>query len=99
MDLVPSSKGLSTARGGYRDQNAALARDLTPIGQITGKPVETKTLKGEYLSLEVERAHLVAVCRFLRDQLGFDLLSCISGVDMQDHLETVYQLRSLTSRQ
>lgn len=99
MDLVPRSKSLSTSTGGYRDQNAALARALAPIAQITGKEVAPATLKGDFLGIEVDRAHLVAVCRFLRDQLGFDLLACISGVDMLDHLETVYHLRSLARGQ
>jgi NADH/F420H2 dehydrogenase subunit C len=99
MDIVPRPRSLSTETTGYRDQNAALARDLAPIAQITGKPVNPKTLKGDYLSLDVDRSSLVAVCRFLRDQLGFDMLSCISGVDMLDHLETVYNLRSLTRGQ
>lgn len=99
MDIVPRPRSLTTETTGYRDQNAALARDLAPIAQITGKPVNPKTLKGDYLSLDVDRTNLVAVCRFLRDQLGFDMLSCISGVDMLDHLETVYDLRSLTRGQ
>lgn len=99
MDLVPRSKHLTPSTGGYRDQNAALGRDLAPIAQITGTAVQAKTLKGDFLGLEIERTHLVAVCRFLRDQLGFDLLSCISGVDMLDHLETVYHLRSITRGQ
>src|SRR5579863_18861 len=99
MDIVPRSKSLSPAASGYRDENAALARDLAPIAQITGKELALKTMRGDYLGIEVDRANLVAVCRFLRDQLGFDLLSCISGVDMLDHLETVYHLRSLTRKQ
>lgn len=99
MDLVPHSKSLSTETKGYRDQNAALARDLAPIAQITGQAVTPKTFKGDYLGIDVDRTHLVAVCRFLRDQLSFDLLSCISGVDMLDHLETVYHLRSMTRGQ
>jgi NADH/F420H2 dehydrogenase subunit C len=99
MDLVPRSKSLSPAASGYRDENAALARDLAPIAQITGKAVAPKSMKGDYLGIEVDRSNLVAVCRFLRDQLGFDMLSCISGVDMLDHLETVYHLRSLTRKQ
>jgi NADH/F420H2 dehydrogenase subunit C len=99
MDLVPSVKGLSTTKGGYRDQNAALVRDLAPIAHITGHALGPQTLRGDFLSLEIERTNLVAVCRFLRDQLGFDLLSCISGVDMLDHLESVYHLRSLTRGQ
>ncbi len=99
MDLVPRSTNVPSATTGYRDQNAALERDLAPIAQITGKPVASKTLKGDYLALDVERENLVAVCRFLRDQLGFDLLSCISGTDMLDHLETVYHIRSTTRNQ
>src|SRR5947199_9652514 len=99
MDLVPRSKSLPVSPTGYRDQNAALARDLAPISQITGKELALKTLKGDFLGLEVASTNLVAVCRFLRDQLGFDLLSCISGVDMLDHLETVYHVRSTTRDQ
>ncbi len=99
MDLVPRSTSIPSATTGYRDQNAALARDLAPIAQIIGKSVTPTTLKGDYLSLDIEREHLVAVCRFLRDQLGFDLLSCISGVDMRDHLETVYHVRSIARGQ
>jgi NADH/F420H2 dehydrogenase subunit C len=99
MDIVPRSKSVPAPTTGYRDQNAALARDLAPIAQITGRELELKTFKGDFLGLEVDRTNLVAVCRFLRDQLGFDLLSCISGVDMLDHLETVYHLRSLTRGQ
>ncbi len=99
MDLVPRSTNIPSAASGYRDENAALARDLAPIAQITGKAVTPVLQKGDYLGLEVDREHLVAVCRFLRDQLGFDLLSCISGVDMLDHLETVYHVRSLARGQ
>ncbi len=99
MDLVPRSTHIPSATTGYRDQNAALARDLAPIARITGQAVMPKTHKGDYLGLEIARENLVAVCRFLRDQLGFDLLSSISGVDMLDHLETVYHIRSITRNQ
>lgn len=98
-NLQPRTTNLPSATTGYRDENAALARDLAPIAQITGKALSTRTEKGDYLGLNIERENLVAVCRFLRDQLGFDLLSCISGTDMLDHLETVYHLRSTTRNQ
>jgi NADH/F420H2 dehydrogenase subunit C len=99
MDLVPRSGNIPTANTGYRDSNAALARDLAPIAQITGKALVPKTLKGDYLALDIDREHLVEVSRFLRDQLGFDLLVSISGVDMLDHLETVYHIRSIGRNQ
>ncbi len=99
MDLVPRTTNIPSATTGYRDSNAALARDLAPIAQITGKAVAPKTLKGDYLALDIDREHLVEVSRFLRDQLAFDLLVCISGVDMLDHLETVYNIRSIARNQ
>ena len=99
MDLVPRQTSLPTTSHRYRDENAALARDLAPIAQITGQAVAPTTMKGDFLSIEVDRTNLVAVCRFLRDQLSFDLLACISGVDMLDHLETVYHLRSIPRNQ
>ena len=99
MDIVPRSTNIPSATTGYRDSNAALARDLAPIAQLTGKPVNPRTEKGDYLGMEIDRESLVVVCRFLRDQLGFDLLSCISGVDMLDHLESVYHVRSTTRDQ
>jgi len=99
MDLVPRSTSIPSATTGYRDQNAALARDLAPIAQIIGKPVTPTTLKGDYLALDIDRTHLVCRLRFLKKQLGFDLLSCISGVDMRDHLETVYHVRSIARGQ
>jgi NADH/F420H2 dehydrogenase subunit C len=95
MDLGPRSTNIPSATTGYQNQIAALACDLAPIAQITGKPIAPVPQKGDYLGLEVEREHLVTVCRFLHDQLGFDLLNCISGVDMLDHLETVYHIRSI----
>jgi len=96
MDLVPRPKSISTPTTGYRDQNTALARELAPLAQITGHKVAPQTMKGDFLSLDIDRTSLVGVCRFLRDQLGFDMLSCVSGVDMLDHLETVYHMRSTT---
>jgi NADH/F420H2 dehydrogenase subunit C len=99
MDLVARTTNLTSSTTGYRDQNAALARDLAPIAQITGKALAPRTMKGDFLSLDIDRTHLVAVCRFLRDQLGFDMLSCISGVDMLDHLETVYHVRATVREQ
>ena len=61
----------------------------------------------------VEPAHLLEVCRYLRDdpRLKFELLNCVSGVDyleldpkkapkagFEPHLEVVYHLSSFTHR-
>ncbi len=99
MEIQPQRKHLSNETRGYRDQQAALIRDLSPLEQITGRELAIKIMRKDLLNLDVDRSHLVAVCRFLRDQLGFELLSSISGVDMLDHLEAVYHLRSFARRQ
>lgn len=90
---------LATRNKGYREEQEALRRELAPLSQITGQQPDLKTTRGHLVSLDVDSTHLVAVCRFMRDQLGFDLLSCVSGVDMLDHLEVVYHLRSLSRKQ
>jgi NADH/F420H2 dehydrogenase subunit C len=97
MTIQPSRQDLTAQR--YEDRNATLARELAPIEQITGRKPVAYPIKGDLLNLEVERANLLPVCRFLRDQLGFDLLSSISGVDMLDHLEAVYHVRAISKKQ
>src|SRR5947209_7913423 len=99
MELQPQGHHRTNETGGYRDQQAALIRDLSPLVQITGRDLAIKTIRKDLLNLDVDGAHLIAVCRFLRDQVNFELLSCISGVDMLDHLEVVYHVRSLPRRQ
>ena len=99
MEMQSQRKHPSNETRGYQDQQAALIRDLSPLVQITGRALAIKIMRKDLLNLDVDRSHLVAVCRFLRDQLGFELLSSISGVDMLDHLEAVYHLRSFARRQ
>lgn len=50
--------------------------------------------------LRIDPDHLVSVCAWLHDQPGlyFDMLSCLSGVDLgpkQDQVEVVYHLYSI----
>lgn len=75
----------------YRD-----AADLV-VDRMSGFLVAPPYFPPRALGLEVEPAHLLEIARFLRDEprLGFDLLSCVSGVDMLDHLQVVYHLHSL----
>ena len=97
MTIQPARTNLPPQ--GHQERNATLARELAPIEQITGRKPVMYTIKGDLLNLDVERANLLTICRFLRDQLGFDLLSSISGVDMLDHLETVYHVYAVSKRQ
>jgi len=99
MAIRPQSDQQRVPQRVKENQQEILIRDLAPIKQITDQTPVMTVLKPDLLNLEVDPVHLVGICRFIRDQLGFQLLSCISGVDMLDHLETVYHLRSFSRRQ
>jgi NADH/F420H2 dehydrogenase subunit C len=63
--------------------------------ELLGHPVPARRMGGGGVGIELPPASLVTAARALRDELGFDLLSCVSGVDMGDHLDSIYHLRSL----
>src|SRR5579883_1637582 len=74
------------------DHIAELTRALHSLDGLVDHPI---LMGGGGVGIEVDRTKLVSLCRVLRDDLGFDMLSSISGVDMRDHLEVVYHIRSL----
>ena len=78
-------------------QPTALLLQLAALSEPIGAAPVIKVLSGSLPSVDVPVAKIVAVATYLRDQLGFDLLSCIAGVDMVDHLEVVYHVRSLAN--
>ncbi len=51
------------------------------------------------LKLEADPAGLRELALALRDDpaLGFNYLSCVSGVDMKDHIQVVYHVHSLAN--
>jgi NADH:ubiquinone oxidoreductase subunit C len=100
MDLVPH---LSTPLAPpsllafERDHVETLAGELTTrLPAIVGQSVNVTRMNGGLLGLELPPERLVAAVRLLRDTLGFDLLTCVSGVDMGDHLDSIYHLRALS---
>ena len=76
-------------------QSAALTVQLGTLSSILGHPVPTRTLPGNLPAIEIEAAKLSAVALYLRDTLGFDLLSCLSGVDLGPQRQIVYHLNAL----
>lgn len=65
------------------------------LPDLVGHPVPVQRMSGGMVGIELPPESLLTTTRFLRDTLGFDLLSCVSGVDMQDHLDSIYHLRAL----
>src|SRR5437868_1173254 len=76
-----------------------------------GPRIKSKNLQAIDPFAVVEPADLIEVCRYLRDELHFEMLNCISGVDyletdpkkiakagFEPHLEVVYHLSSFSVR-
>jgi NADH/F420H2 dehydrogenase subunit C len=99
MTIQPFQEKRAIKPQDSQTRQAQLMRELASLEHITGQKPAMHIIKGNVLNLDVEREHLLSVCRFLRDQLGFNLLSSLSGVDMVDHLEVIYHLRSLPRKQ
>ncbi len=76
-----------------------------------GPRIKSKNLQAIDPFVVVEPADLLEVCRYLCDELHFEILNCISGVDylepdpkkaakagFEPHLEVVYHLSSFSVR-
>ncbi len=99
MDLVPGTTRAAVPAGGSFDDAAhvnALLRGLSPLDEALGAAVPKTRMNGGIVGIEVPRERLLDAARILRDTIGFDMLTCVSGVDMIDHLESIYHLRSLS---
>jgi NADH-quinone oxidoreductase subunit C len=76
-----------------------------------GARIKSKNLQAMDPFAVVEPGDLLDVCQYLRDQLHFEMLNCISGVDylemdpkkaakagFEPHVEVVYHLSSFSER-
>src|SRR5262245_54485290 len=76
-----------------------------------GPRIKSKNLQAIDPWVVVEPADLLEVCAYLRDELRFEILNCISGVDyletdpkkapkagFEPHVEVVYHLSSFSVR-
>jgi NADH-quinone oxidoreductase subunit C len=90
--------------GGWFDEFAdELAVTLREHG-LESSAIRQVTVDRNEMTLYVQRQHLLALCRLLRDSEGlrFEFLSSLSGVDygetVADRLHVVYHLLSMTFR-
>jgi len=85
-------------RADDRDHIDALLAQLGQLDALVGVAVpKTTRLGGGAVGVTVPAARLVDVARVLRDTLAFEVLTCVSGVDMVDHQEAIYHFRSLAN--
>jgi NADH/F420H2 dehydrogenase subunit C len=80
-----------------REHINALLTQIANIEERIGAPLPKSRLSAGIVNIDIPPDKLVEVAGLLRDELGFDMLSCVTGVDMIDHLESIYHFRSLAN--
>jgi NADH/F420H2 dehydrogenase subunit C len=78
-----------------RDHINELLSQLAALDTLVGQPVPKTRMNGGAVGIELARERLLPAVQALRDQLGFNLLACVIGVDMIDHVQSLYHLRNL----
>ena len=99
MDIAPRATGAPAAPSllAYdRDHINELLGALAQLDEQASQPVHKQRLNAGMVGIEIAPERVVEVGRFLRDTLGFEMLTCVSGVDMVEHLESIYHFRSIS---
>ncbi|HEU0027162.1 MAG TPA: NADH-quinone oxidoreductase subunit C [Ktedonobacterales bacterium] len=80
-----------------RDHLNALLSQLAPLEQRLGlgASLPKSRLPQGVIGVEVPSDKLLDFARLLRDEAGFEMLTCVTAVDMVDHLQSLYHFRSL----
>ncbi len=73
-----------------------LLKRLEILDQAIGGAVPKRRMNGGIVGIEVSPDQLLQAATVLRDQLNFEMLTCVSGADMVEHLESIYHLRSIS---
>ena len=96
MGLVaPTGDGAPSLLAFDSEHINVLLGELAQLDTIVGHELPKRRLSGGCVGVEIPRERLLDAARALRDTLGFDMLTCVSAVDMMDHVESIYHFRSL----
>ena len=101
MDIAPRATGAAQTQApsllAYdRDHINELLSALAQLDAQVGQPVPKQRLNAGIVGVEIAPERIIEAARLLRDTLGFEMLTSISGVDMVEHLESIYHFRSLS---
>jgi NADH/F420H2 dehydrogenase subunit C len=99
LDIAPRATGAPGAPSllAYdRDHVNELLNALAQFDELAGQAVPKRRLNDGIVSIDIAPEHVVDIGRFLRNTLGFEMLTSVSGVDMIEHLEAVYHFRSIS---
>jgi NADH-quinone oxidoreductase subunit C len=66
-------------------------------GELGDRVIESGVERERRLFIRIKKEDLVEVCRRLHDDMGFDHLSLITGIEWEDKFECVYHLWSYSN--
>src|SRR5947209_4470073 len=72
------------------------------LEQFDAQAITAGKFEHQELTLEIDPARIVAVCRYLKDQQQFNRISSVTGVDVypaEPRFQVVYHLHSLPRNQ
>ncbi|MGZ3713928.1 MAG: NADH-quinone oxidoreductase subunit C [Ktedonobacterales bacterium] len=98
MDLARDTRAANEAPSllAYdRDHITDLLNLLAQVDEAIGSGVPKTRLPGGIVGIVVPSERLLDAARIIRDNLGFEMLTSISGVDMIEHVESVYHFRAI----
>ncbi|HEX9038443.1 MAG TPA: NADH-quinone oxidoreductase subunit C [Ktedonobacterales bacterium] len=97
-DTQPAAQAGTASLVAYdRDHINALLTQLGALDQRLGSPMPKTRLAQGMVSVDIPSDKLLEAARFLRDSVGFEMLTCVTAVDMVDHIESIYHLRALAN--
>ncbi|MBI4415811.1 MAG: NADH-quinone oxidoreductase subunit C [Euryarchaeota archaeon] len=73
-------------------EGETLARLKERFGEETFR--ETGIVRDRLVKIAIDRKDLFAVCKFLKEELNVEHLTCVTAVDWRDRFESVYHLTS-----
>jgi NADH-quinone oxidoreductase subunit C len=68
------------------------------IRQQFAQGVEEVAMTVDFPTLTVSKEQFLPICRFARDELGFDSPQNVNAIDRRTHFEVVYHLYSMRER-
>ena len=80
-----------------REHINALLTQLGALDQALGVTMPKSRLAQGMVSVDVPSDKLLETAQLLRDTAGFEMLTCVTAVDMVDHIQSIYHFRSLSN--
>lgn len=97
MDLVSQTPPVAPSLEAFASTHISAMLDaLAQLDSALGHVVPKRRMSAGCVGVEVPAEELMLASKLVRDSLGFEILTTVSGVDLVDHVESVYHFRSVS---